>query len=327
MEGKALKKTYLALFLTALLTIFLVACGEKNDSEQASADINADKRVVQIGYLPITHAVPLFVEKELAEYENFELELIKFGSWPELMDALNTGRIDGASVLVTLALKAKEQGIDIKAVALGHRDGNVLVVGNEINSVQDLKGKSFAIPHKFSTHNILLYQMLKKIGLEYEDVEAIEVPPAEMPAALSEGRVAGYVVAEPFGAISVALNNGKVLYQDQEIWQDSIDCTLVLRSEFIESEREVAEQFVSNYLKAGEVAELKDEQTHNMSSKYMKVEKDVLDLSFEWISYDDLRIHEKDYNELTKNLIEMGLSERPPTYADFVDNSFIDKAN
>lgn len=307
------------------MTVFLVACGEKSGNEQVSADVNADKKTVKIGYLPITHAVPLFIEKELAEYENFELELIRFGSWPELMDALNTGRIDGASVLVTLALKAREQGIDIKAVALGHRDGNVLVVGNEIHSVEDLKGQSFAIPHKFSTHNILLYQMLKQHGLQYEDVNAIEIPPAEMPAALSEGRIAGYVVAEPFGAISVSLDNGKVLFQDQDVWQDSIDCTLVLRTDFIDDERAVAEEFVHYYLKAGEVAEQKDEHTHDMSAKYMKVEKDVLDLSFEWIAYDDLQLHEKDYDELTKNLVEMGLSEQPPTYEDFVDNSFINK--
>ena len=57
--------------------------------------------------------------------------MVKFGSWPDLMDALNTGRIDGASVLIELAMKAKELGIDLKAVALGHQDGNVLVSSKE----------------------------------------------------------------------------------------------------------------------------------------------------------------------------------------------------
>ena len=42
------------------------------------------------------------------------MELVKFGSWPDLMDALNTGRIDGASVLAELAMKANELGIDLK---------------------------------------------------------------------------------------------------------------------------------------------------------------------------------------------------------------------
>ena len=67
-----------------------------------------------------------YICKNDEQYEDYNLELVKFGSWPELMDALNTGRIDGASVLIQLAMNAKEKGIDLKAVALGHRDGNVL---------------------------------------------------------------------------------------------------------------------------------------------------------------------------------------------------------
>jgi NitT/TauT family transport system substrate-binding protein len=309
-----------------LLTIFLIlsACGS---GQKSSGDSKGEKRTIKIGYLPITHAVPLYMEKEGKKtFENFELELVKFGSWPELMDALNTGRIDGASVLITLAMKAKAQGIDLKAVALGHRDGNVLVTSNEIKSVEDLKGKNFAIPHKFSTHNILLYQMLKQAGLQYDDVKAIELPPAEMPAALSEGRIAGYVVAEPFGAVSVAIGKGKVLYQDNEIWKDSLDCALVLRNDFIKNDNKAAQEFMNEYVKAGEMAELKDEHTHEASAKYMKVNEKVLDLSFKWITYDDLRINEDSYDVLLQNLTEMKLFENPPTYKEFVDNSFIDKA-
>jgi NitT/TauT family transport system substrate-binding protein len=309
--------------IVAIISIFsLIACG----SDEGSSGEDGGKRTVKIGYLPITHAVPLYLENEQESFGNFDLELIKFGSWPELMDALNTGRIDGASVLVTLAMKAKEQGIDLKAVALGHRDGNVLVTSKDVNSVEDLKGKNFAIPHKFSTHNILLYQMLTQAGLKYEDVNVIELPPAEMPAALSEGRVSGYVVAEPFGALSVSMDNGKVLFQDKDVWADSIDCALVLRNDFIQKENEIAQEFVNEYLKAGELAELKDSHTHDVSSKYMKVEKEVMDLSFQWISYDDLRVNESSYNVLVESLVEMGLSEDPPSYEEFVDNSLFDKA-
>ena len=99
------------------------------------------------------------------QFEDYNIEMVKFNSWPDLMDALNTGRVDGASVLIQLAMKAKEKGIDLKAVALGHKDGNVLISSKEIDDTKDLKGKTFAIPHKFSTHNQLLYETLKKEGM------------------------------------------------------------------------------------------------------------------------------------------------------------------
>lgn len=300
----------------------LSACGTGGAKSTGS---EREKPTIKIGYLPITHAVPLFYMEE-EEFENFNLELVKFGSWPELMDALNTGQINGASVLISLAMYAKEQGIDLKAVALSHRDGNVLVVANNITSVQDLKGKNFAVPHKYSTHNVLLYQMLKKAGMKYEDVKVIELPPTEMPAALAEGRISGYVVAEPFGALSVSLGKGKVLYQDKEIWPNSVDCALVLRNDWIESDRELAQKFVNEFVKAGEEAEKKDDHIYELTSKYFNVEKDVLNLSLKWIEYDNLKIDEEAYEKLRESLIEMKLSKNPPTYKEFVDHSLIDGA-
>lgn len=320
-----IKKLMIPVLATAI-AFSLSACGI--DKKQTSGVESTQKQTIKIGYLPITHALPLYVENELEkdQFKKTNLELVKFGSWPELLDALNAGKIDGASVLIELAMKAKEQGIDLKAVALGHRDGNVVVVSNNINRVADLKGKSFAIPHRLSTHNILLYKMLQKEGLSYKDVNVVELSPAEMPAALAEGRIAGYVVAEPFGAKSVAIQKGKVLFQSEDLWKDSVCCGLILRNEFINKNRDIAQEFVNEYVKAGEKAEAKDNQTYEISAKYMKVDKNVLDLSLKWISYKDLKLNEKDYEDLRNNLVEMGLSKNPPQYKDFVDNSLIDKA-
>lgn len=318
--GSEMKKR-LGIFLLILVVLLtMTACGK--DEETINSETKDGKEIVKIGYLPITHAAPLYMQKDQG-YEGYTIELVKFGSWPELMDALNTGRIDGASVLIQLAMKAKEKGIDLKAVALGHRDGNVLVGASEIKKVEDLKGKNFAIPNKYSTHNILLYRMLKEAGLSYDDVNVVELPPAEMPAALAEGRIAGYVVAEPFGAIAVSLKKGKVLFQSADIWPDSIDCGLVLRSTFIEENKELAKQFVHDYAAGGELMNAKDQHAHDVVAEYIKVDKEVLDLSLNWIAYDQLKIEEDAYAILRDSLIEMGLSDAPPTYEDFVDSTLI----
>ena len=105
-------------------------------------------------------------QKELETADGpVHVELVKYGSWPELMDALNTGKVDAASVLVELGVKAREQGIDVRAAALGHTEGNIYHRKIRIiNSVQDLKGKSFAIPHKQSTQKILVDLMLEQAG-------------------------------------------------------------------------------------------------------------------------------------------------------------------
>jgi NitT/TauT family transport system substrate-binding protein len=318
---KKIIKTTIFIALAALV-LNLAGCGkEKVVSEQK------EMKTVKIAYLPIVHALPLYVENELGKdkFKNTKIELVKFGSWPELMDALNTGKVDGASVLIELAMKAKEQGIDLKAVALGHRDGNAVVVSQDINKTADLKGKTFAIPPRLSTHNILLYQILKDAGMTFSDVNVVELPPPEMPAALAEGRVSGYVVAEPFGAKSVANGKGKVLYQSEEIWKNSVCCGLVLRQEFIENNTIAAQELINEYISAGEYIDAEGEKVQEISKLYMKVEQKVLDLSMKWISYKDLEIHENDYEDLRKYLLDMGLSKNPPAYKDFVDNRLFEK--
>ena len=305
--------------LLLLLVIASFGCSQNKKSSQP-----AIKTKIKIAYLPITHALPLFVENEFKDsLKNVDYELVKFSSWPELVEALNTGRVDGASILAELAIKSKEKGIGLKAVALGHRDGNVVIVANEINSTADLKGKTFAIPHRMSTHNILLHQLLKNAGLSIKDVNIIELAPPEMPAALAGKRISGYLVAEPFGAKSVVAGNGKVLYQSSDLWKNSICCALVLREDYIKNHHEATQEFVSQYVKAGKTIALKKAESQAIAGKYLTAPKNVLDLSFRWISYDDLQIKKEDFDYLINYMKELKLVEKAPEFTDFVDNSFI----
>ncbi|MCM8901566.1 ABC transporter substrate-binding protein [Caldicoprobacter algeriensis] len=315
-------RTIFAIIL-ALLMLNLAGCKSTYET-----NTQTEIKTIKIAYIPLTHAVPLYIQNELLKQnpQDVKLELVKFSSWPEVIEALNAGKVDGASILIQLAMKAREQGIDLKAVALGHRDGNVVVTSKYITSVAELKGKTFAIPHRLSTHNILLYIMLKNNGLSYNDINVIELPPPEMPAALSEGRISGYSVAEPFGAVSVANGKGKVLFNSQDLWGNSVCCALVLRNDFIQNNRSIAEKFVQEYVKAAHKADSKDRATLDILTKYLRTDSRVLELSLKWISYKNLKLEEKDYNDLSKYLVEMGLIENPPPYSDFVDNTLIDNA-
>ena len=306
--------------LTILLTLFTAAgCGQSPSAPRAEKD---GVKTIRIAYLPITHALPLFAAKELQTADGpIKIELIKYGSWPELMDALNTGKVDGASVLAELAVKAKEQGIDVKAAALGHRDGNAIIVGNDIEKPTDLKGKVFAIPHKQSSHKLLLDQLLAQNGLSENDLTVVEMSPPEMPAALATKQIAGYCVAEPFGAKSVALKNGHELIPAQELWPDSICCLLVFNGEFLAANRDLTRAFVQQYKQAGIYLTEHPEAQKTIALKYLKAKDKVLDLSLQWISYDNLSIPQASYDELITRMQTSHLLTKAPSYEEFVDSS------
>lgn len=304
-------KKIISVLTAGILALSLTACGKKSD----------DSNTIKIAYLPITHSLAVLeTADELAEKDGLQVELVKYGSWNELMDALNSGRVDGASVLIELAMKSKEQGVGIKAVALGHKDGNVIITSSNIASAEDLKGKTIAIPHRQSSHNILLNDALATAGLTIDDINVTELAPTEMPSALAGGQIDGYCVAEPFGAKAVSMGAGKVLFTSEELWKDSLCCGLVLTDSFIENHSENAKTFVNSYKQAGQ--NLTKEQAMKTAEKYLNQDKNVLELSLQWISYDDLEITEENYSTLTEKVKEYGLSENPPSYADFVKNDF-----
>ena len=312
-----MKKNLFSTTLAAVLALSLAACSNVTNTNSTANP--SDEATVKIAYLPITHALALFEEKEeLSTQDGIQVELVKYGSWPELLDALNTGRVDGASVLIELAMKSKEQGIGIKAVALGHKDGNVIIASDAIQSGADLKGKTFAIPHRQSSHNILLNDALAKAGLTIEDVTVTELAPAEMPSALASGQIDGYCVAEPFGAKAVSLQVGHVLYSSEELWPDSMCCGLVLTDDFLENHPDTAQTFIDAYKTAGK--HLDAETAKQIAKTYLGQEEDVLDLSLQWISYDDLEITEDTYQTLVEKVKAYGLSDTPPSYEEFIWN-------
>ena len=274
-----MKKKISAIVTAAVIALSATACGKSETK---------DEKVVRIAYLPITHSLAVLEEAdELEAKEGIKVELVKYGSW-------------------------------IKAVALGHHDGNVIVVKNDIESAEDLKGKNIAIPHRQSSHNILINDALAKAGLTVKDVNITELAPTEMPSALASGQIDAYCVAEPFGAMGVSIGAGKVLYRSDELWEDSICCGLVLTDKFINDRPEDAKNFVDSYKAAG--AELTKEKAKETAKKYLSQSDEVLDMSLEWISYDDLDITEEAYDALVEKVKSYGLSEEPPAYSDFVKN-------
>ena len=79
-------KKIISILTAGALLFSLSACGKKSNDN-----------TIKIAYLPITHSLAVLeTADELSEQTGLKVELVKYGSWNELMDALNSGRVDGA---------------------------------------------------------------------------------------------------------------------------------------------------------------------------------------------------------------------------------------
>lgn len=216
---------------------------------------------LKIGYLPITDATPLLVAHGQGFFEKHGVKAEKpvmFRSWAQLVEAFFAGQVNAVHVLSPIAVWARYNSkAPVKVVAWNHMSGSALSVAENINSIDDLAGKTVAIPFWYSIHNVVLQILLKKAGLTpvskksgtigEREVNLVILAPSDMVPALANGEIAGYIVAEPFNALGELTGIGKILRFTGDVWKDHA-CCLVLMNESDLMERPQWSQNVVNAL-------------------------------------------------------------------------------
>src|SRR6476646_5250143 len=135
----------------------------------------------RVGFIPVTcHLtcpVTDFINKQLSGGSEFEP--IRFHAWPELKEAFISGYLPATFILAPLAMRMREDGIPIKIVYLGHRDGTAMVVHKEsqIYQIEDLRGKTIAVPNRFSNQKLLVVKALKDHGVQADEVIIVDMAP------------------------------------------------------------------------------------------------------------------------------------------------------
>jgi NitT/TauT family transport system substrate-binding protein len=140
---------------------------------------------------------------------------------------------------------------NVKVVAWDHTDGSALTVQQDVDEWSDLGGGTVAVPFWYSIHNVILQLGLREAGLTPrtdssagevadDEVNLVVTPPPDMPAALENGSIEGYIVAEPFNAIGELDAGGKILRFTGDVWREHACCVVVMREELVESQPEWA---------------------------------------------------------------------------------------
>ena len=286
------------------------------------------KLTIRIGYLPITdHLLMLAAERE--KFQNVTLEPVKFSSWPEITEALKAGRIDGAFLLTPMGLTLRQKGIPVKVVLLGHRNGSVITVKNsgEINRIEDLKGKTIAIPSPFSTHNILLRKVLTEHGIDpSRDLKIIDMAPPEMVVALATGRIHGYIVAEPFGAQAETQKVGKILALSKDIWHDHICCVLNLQEKLVHSYPGEVQELVSGFQETAKFIEANPVLAAKASQKILgqkaEIVEHVLTSPRDRITFHNLIPAKADFAATQDYMIKFGIAKQKVDLTSYLDDRF-----
>jgi NitT/TauT family transport system substrate-binding protein len=260
----------------------------------------------------------------------------KFTDFPSMKEALIARKIDATFMIAPLAMKLVADGVPVKILYLGHRDGTALIVpvDSPITDFKGLRGKKVAIPSRFSNQNLLMRRMMKLNGMGPTDIELKELPPPEHPSALAARAIDAYIIGEPHAAAAEMQGLGRVLYQAGDMWPGFISCVLVVRQERIDGDRELIQELVDGIAASGEwldedlaqgaqhrkdAAVVVGKMFYNQDPKLLEF---VLTKPADRVRYTDLVPPRESFDEIMDLAVEMGVIDRRMRFEAYCDTSF-----
>jgi NitT/TauT family transport system substrate-binding protein len=294
-----------------------------------------DASPFRVGYLPVTcHLtcpVTNFINEQMTGDGIFEP--IRFSGWPELKETFLANDLEATFILAPLAISLREQGVPLKIVYLGHRDGTTMMVhkDSKIHRIEDLHGCRIAIPNRFSNQNLIIYKAFKERGMNMSDVRLLEMPPPDMPAALYSRSVDAIISGEPFPAQSEMDGYGRVLFMTKDVWPDYISCVLAVSERVIKTRRPEVQRLVDGIAKSGrwldhdmghrmQAAEFSSRQYYHQDPKLLRF---VLSKPPDRVKDTHLSLVRKDFEEIEQLGRQAEILNGTTRFDDYADPSFV----
>jgi NitT/TauT family transport system substrate-binding protein len=253
----------------------------------------------------------------------------RFADFPTIVESIKGGRLDATFMIAPVAMKLREQGVPVKILYLGHRDGSTVMVhkDSKAKSLSDLRGKVFAIPSKYSNQNLVIHKLIEDQGIKPGEIRFVEMPPPDMPGALAAKAIDAYFIGEPHAARAELDGTGRVLYHAKDIWPRFISCVLVAHEKLIMERPAVVKDLVCGIAESGEWAETHRLDAAAVAAPYFrqdeKVVRYVLTQPPDRVSYRMLTPTDEEMQQIHDMALKAGIPEKPIDMKDLIDRSFI----
>jgi sulfonate transport system substrate-binding protein len=184
----------------ALAAAALTAC--------SSDDTAAKKFTITIAHQ--NDGIDELVEKSgLFDDADYDVKFAAFDYGPPLVQAISAGKVDVGPVGVVPPITAAADDLNFRVSASGPlRDENasyhylLAPKGSPLKSAADLLGKKIAVPVGGSAHGFLL-SAIQRAGLTLDDVEIVDLDPAQGQAAFASGAVDAWSIWIPQASIAI----------------------------------------------------------------------------------------------------------------------------
>jgi NitT/TauT family transport system substrate-binding protein len=296
------------------------------------------RRKISVAYIPVTCQLTCPVTDYISKLsDNGEIFLPRlFQGFPEIKEALISDRMQAAFIVAPLAIALRAQGVPIKVVYLGHRYGSAVVVrkNGPIKTFADMRGRTIAIPSRYSDERLLVFRAMKVWGIKPGEIKMVEMAPPDVAGALAAGAIDAFSMGEPFPSQAELGGYGRILFQAREYWPDYMSCILVVQQSLIDKRPDMVQALVDGIARSGlwldkskphrdDAADFVGRFYYNQKPALLRW---ALTNPMDRVMYTPLAPRKPDFDLVRDLMIETGVLDKKIEFNDYTDTRFSDGA-
>ena len=272
--------------LLIVIATVAAACGQGGTASQSMATAGAspggtspvsstagavpgplqDEVTVRFGVFPnVTHAPGLVALAEGGTLSkllpNADIQVTPFSTGTSAVEAMFADAIDITFIGPNPAINAYAQsnGEAVRVISGSTSGGAFLVVREDINSAEDLRGKKVASPSLGNTQDVALRAWLKGEGLETDsagggDVSVVPQENAQTLETFIAGTIDGAWVPEPWATRLIQEGGAKVLVDERDLWPEGkyVTTHLMVATAYLEANPEAVKRILLATIQAAD---------------------------------------------------------------------------
>ncbi|HLH24996.1 MAG TPA: ABC transporter substrate-binding protein [Chloroflexota bacterium] len=239
---------------------------------------------LRFGTLPVTGFLGLYLANEqgwLAE-EGVGVDLQTMSGGAEIVPAMIGGSLDMGATNVFSHVVARDQGFDVKAVAASSSEARgspthaIVVRGDSpIQSAQDLVGRTMATNTLNNIDHVMQMTWLQNNGVDPHQVNIVEVPFPQQPAALAQSRVDAIGPTEPFVTVAVGQGGRVLAYHYTETNPVTLIAYYVATGDWLGRNADVARRFARAVHRANAFLAANPDDTRAAAVRLLNLPEDL----------------------------------------------------
>lgn len=267
----------LAVFIASL--VLIVSCNQTAPESPSGETNSASTEAIVLGYSSWAGWWPWAIAEEegLFEANNVNVKLQWFDSYISSMESLAAGKLDANSQTLNDTISFAGEAIhgEVAVLVNDNSAGNdKIIVSQEIDGIEDLKGKKVAVEEGV-VGDFLLSLALEEKGMSREDVEIVGIDTGDAAAAFVNGNVDAVSSFPPFWLIALEREGSKELISSKE-FPGAIPDLLVVTQKLINERPDDVQALVNTWFDILEFMEKNPDRADEIMAKRANVSVEEL---------------------------------------------------